>query len=367
MDKKKIAVVTTGGDCSGLNTILYRLIQGCSVRGWDVVGIHDGLDGLVSNPQHIIPLNSDNIPMYMARISGSYLQNGEYKSNAVNLKAAIQDGREVEFVKNMTKSVQNLGVDALVMIGGNGSVSMAYRHMDIYRDVQLICIPKTIDMDVPSTDLTIGFETAVSVLTQYVDDVVMSARSHHRWFIVETMGRDVGYLALNAGIACLADAIIIPEVAYSMQNLHKHLLDVQKRTGRDWGVILVAEGVESDHLGISAAERIAEYLSENGMVTRHLNPMHLQRGGDTVAGDRILASQMAATTFDAIESGQTNMVVVHRHNKCETVSIPEMFNDGTVIPDPNVPSVFVSNAYVTEDNTLLKTAMNLGIYIGEIE
>lgn len=364
---KKIGIITTGGDCSGLNTAIYRIIQACNQRGWKCFGILDGMDGLMARPQRIIPLTMKSVELFWARISGSYLQNGSYKGTALGLKDSILANKENEFIRKMTDSVKRLGFDALILIGGNGSMSLAYRHLKIYNNLQFIGIPKTIDMDVPGTDITIGFSTAVSQLTQFSDDILMSARSHHRWFIIQAMGRDVGYLPLTAGIASYADAIIIPEIAWSESGLLNHIKKIEKDTGRDWGIIMVSEGVKSKSKNKSVVESISEMLFKNKYNNRVVNPGHLQRGGDSDSDDRIVATSMAMTAIGAIEAGETNVLVVRENDEYKTISLDKMFHSGEIVADPKVPNVYASFSYVEESNPLLKVAKSLGIYLGDMK
>ena len=138
-------------------------------------------------------------------MSGSFLKNGN--ATAENFNTAARAGKLEEFQNKIKKSIEKLNLDALVLIGGNGSLSLAHNNREVYSNVQLVCIPKTIDMDIPLTDRTIGFDTAVQSLTEFCDQLMQTARSHHRWFVVQAMGRDTGHLALHAEYCnwCISD------------------------------------------------------------------------------------------------------------------------------------------------------------------
>lgn len=167
---KKIGIMTTGGDCSGLNTAIHRIMRGASRRGWRVFGILDGTDGLCITPPAAIELNEMLLPIENARLAGSFLHNG--RANALNFETAAETGRVDKFRRMLRKSLKDLALDALILIGGNGSISLAWANRDIYRDLQLICIPKTIDLDIPLTTRTIGFDSAVQQLTAFCDRIL---------------------------------------------------------------------------------------------------------------------------------------------------------------------------------------------------
>ena len=358
---KKIGIMTTGGDCSGLNTAIQRIMRGAHLRGWRVFGILDGTDGLCTTPPSVIELNDDNMPIENARLSGSFLHNGH--AGAENFATSATRGTVKAFNKKLERALHELKLDAVIVIGGNGSISLAWAHRDIYRDVQLVCIPKTIDMDIPLTDHTIGFNTAVEQLTRFCDQLMLTARSHHRWFVVQTMGRDCGALALNAGVAVGASAILIPEIKFNVDNLVKHI----KKSPTDYGIIMVAEGITLRGHSGRPADMISRKLTAAGIENRPAFPEHTQRAGDTTASDRILATTMADTALNAIENNETYVMVVEQRGRCKTVGLSDFVAAGEMVADPHIPDMKTSNAYVDLDDPLLDTAFDMGIYIGEIK
>ena len=359
MAVKRIGIMTTGGDCSGLNTVIQRVADGCVRRKWSVIGITDGTDGLYANPPKTINL-TDNVSQFaVSHLSGSVLGNGN--ANVMNFESAAKNGKLSNFNKRLQKSLCDLDLDALVLIGGNGSLSLAHLYREIYKDLQLVCIPKTIDMDVPLTDKTIGFDTAVQQLTSYCDQLLLTARSHHRWFVVQTMGRDCGQLALNAGVAINADAILIPEIKFDVDNLVKHI----KQSKRDYGIIMVSEGISIRGHSGKPADMISRALDKANIPNRTAFPEHIQRAGDTVATDRILASAFTETALNAIESGETYVMTVVQNSEYKTVSLDDFFDSGKQQNDPKIDGAITSNAYVEPDNILLHIATDSGIYIGE--
>jgi len=356
---KKIAIMTTGGDCSGLNTAINRIIKGCEHRGWDLVGILDGTDGLYS--LKTISLDQNILPIELARLSGSFLSNGHSESALFQKSASKGDLKN--FNSKLQKSLQALKLDALILIGGNGSLSLAHTYNEIYKDLSLICIPKTIDMDVPLTDKTIGFDTAVQQLTSFCDQLLLTARSHHRWFVVQTMGRKCGKLALDAGIAVGAEAILIPEIQFDIKELTQHI----KKSKKDYGLIIVSEGISMRGHSGEPADIISRQLIAANIPNKPVFPEYLQRSGDTLASDRILATSFANTALDAIENKETNVVVVQNNNEIKTISLDTFYKAGKQEKDPKIKTIMTSNAYVHPTDLNLTNAINMGIYIGKIK
>ena len=358
---KKIGIMTTGGDCSGLNTAIQRIMHGASLRGWDVYGILDGTDGLCTNPPAVVKLSDMMLPIENARLAGSFLHNGH--SNALNFETAAETGHLDTFNKKLRKSLKTLDLDALILIGGNGSLSLAWANRSIYRDLQLVCIPKTIDLDIPLTERTIGFDTAVQQLTSFCDQLMMTARSHHRWFVVQAMGRDCGQLALHAGIAVGATAILIPEIKFDVNNLIKQI----KQSPVDYGVIIVSEGISLRGHSGRPSDMISRKLTSAGIPNRTAFPEHTQRAGDTTATDRILATRFADCALTAIENGETYVMTVLENDLVHTVALSDVIENGESVADPKIPELFTSNAYVNSDSPLLALAYDMGIYIGELK
>lgn len=359
MANKKIGIMTTGGDCSGLNTAIQRLVEGCVRRKWSVIGIKDGTDGLYENPPMTVDLSRETFQFASSHLAGSILSNGNAAST--NFVKSAAAGKMGAFNKRLQKGIKDLNLDAMVIIGGNGSLSLSHLYREIYSGLQLVCIPKTIDMDVPLTDKTIGFDTAVQQLVSYCDQLLLTARSHHRWFVVQTMGRECGQLALHSGVAVAADAILIPEIKFDTDSLVKHI----KQSKRDYGIIMVSEGISIRGHSGKPADMVSRKLTAAGIANRTAFPEHIQRAGDTVASDRILASAFADTALKAIESGETNVMTVVQNGEYKTISLDEFFKSGKQEKDPHIIGAMTSNAYVEPDNILLQIATDMGIYIGE--
>lgn len=357
---KKIGIMTTGGDCSGLNSAIYGIIRGARKRGWQAYGIIDGTDGLVSTTPRIIELDTDTMPAERAYTAGSFLRNGNVSQNN-NFERAVQTNRVAQFNRQLKKALKQTKLDALIIIGGNGSISLAWANRDIYSDLQLICIPKTIDMDIPLTDRTIGFDTAVSQLTHFCDDLMLTARSHHRWFVVQSMGRKCGMLALTAGITGGAAAILIPEIKFDVDKLIKHI----KNADTDYGIIMVSEGVSLRGHSGEPATMISRKLTAAGISNRTAFPEHIQRAGDTTPNDRLLAFEMANAALDAIANNETFVMTALQNGEITTVGMDAVVKAGRPSRDPNITGLMISDAMVDDDNPLLVAADDMGIYIGE--
>ncbi len=359
MAVKKIGIMTTGGDCSGLNAAIANIVRGAATRGWRVVGIMDGTDGLTTAVPNVVELNSCDMPTDMYRIAGSILGNG--RAGVMNFEHAAATNKLKQFNEKLRDSIKKLKLDALILVGGNGSLSLAWSNRWIYSDVQLVCIPKTIDMDIPCTERTIGFDTAVQQIVSYCDQLMLTARSHHRWFIVQTMGRACGQLALHSGVAVGARAILIPEIKFDINSLISHITSAS----HDYGIIMVAEGVRVRGHSGAPAEIISRKLSAAGIVNRTAFPGHIQRAGDTTINDRILSAQMAECAIDAIENNETYVMTGYKNGCCQTIGLADFYAAGRVVDDPNITGMKTSNAYVAPDNPLLEIANGMGIYIGE--
>ncbi len=357
---KKIGIMTTGGDCSGLNSVIYNIMRGAKKRGWAVYGILDGTDGLIPEKPNIIRLDQDVLPQEYSFIAGSFLRNGNNSQNN-NFEKAVQTNKVAQFTKQLKKSLAKINLDALILIGGNGSLSLAWQNRDMYSDMQLVCIPKTIDMDIPLTDITIGFDTAVSQLTRFCDDLLLTARSHHRWFVVQSMGRKCGMLALTAGVASGASAILIPEIKFDVDKLVKHI----QSSDSDYGIIMVSEGISLRGHSGEPATMISRKLTAAGIANRTAFPEHIQRAGNTTPNDRILASQMAIAALDAIANNETYVMTALQNGEITTVGLDAVVNAGKPSRDPNISGLIISDAIVDDDNPLLIAADEMGIYIGE--
>ena len=252
-------------------------------------------------------------------------------------------------------------LDALVVIGGDGSMPII-ANLCKHAKIAMIGIPKTIDNDAPGTDLAIGFSTAREVVTDAMDKLDTTAASHHRVMLVEVMGRTAGHLALQSAITGFADAVLIPEIPYSYNNLVKHLRTTQKK-GRGHALVVIAEGIKrpdgeysmvNNGLNFNGVSQFFEQkLKADGFEVRANILGHIQRSGSPVAADRLLASAFGVHAIGLLAKGKTNRVVVHRAGSVTDISLRESIKLGTTGVNPK--------------GEIVRTARALGIYVGEIK
>ncbi|MFC1512600.1 6-phosphofructokinase [bacterium] len=359
---KKIGVLTGGGDCPGLNTVLRAVIKSAS-KGHNIsaVGFLDGYDGLVRNKYRT--LNYDDV-------SGILTQGGTIlgTSNIANpYRFFVKRGKKFilqDRSKDAIRVYKNLKLDALVCIGGDGTLSIAYK---LAKDgLNIVGVPKTIDNDLIGTDKTFGVDTAVSVATEAIDRLHSTAQSHHRVMIVELMGRYAGWISLYSGIAGGGDVILIPEIPYNMDSILK-VLKQREKTGRRFTIIVAAEGakqkggkmfvkkmVESSTdpvrlggIGMNLAEVIEQ---KSGQECRVVVLGHLQRGGSPIPSDRILASQYGYEALNMVVNKEFGNMVGLKNGRM--VKIPLQKVAGKI-------------KTVTKNHRLINMAKSIGVSFGD--
>lgn len=322
---RTIGVLTGGGDCPGLNAAIRAVVLAGIHEGYTVTGIRNGWQGLIEND--MLPLSADTV-------SGIISEGGTVLGTS-----RINPLGEPENLQKIRRTMSDAGMDALIVIGGNGTLSAASELFD--RDIPLVGIPKTIDNDVAGTDRSFGFDTAVSIVTDAIDRLRTTAESHHRIMVVETMGRDAGWIALVAGIAGGADGILIPELRFSMDRVCTALLKRYK-AGRRSSVIVIAEGVhhadicdeavpacDRDECGhekfVGAGNRLGRELEKRlGIETRVTVLGYTQRGGSPTAYDRVLATRFGAAAVEQIQKGHFGCMVALRGSAVGTVPLGEV-------------------------------------------
>lgn len=287
---RKIAVLTSGGDAPGLNAAIRAVVRTAIYNQVEVTGVQRGYDGLVEG---------DFYPLDAASVKGIIHRGGTILRSSRSQAFKTREGRKKAF-EQLTRD----GIDALIIIGGDGSFSGA-REFVSEHPVPCLGIPKTIDNDLFGTDQTIGFDSAVNTAMHAIDNIRDTAESHNRLFLVEVMGRDSGFIALTTGIATGAEAILVPETRVDIQ----HLMEVlEKGWTREKSsmIIVVAEGEEPNGAyGISA--RIKEQFPAYDVKVCVLG--HLQRGGSPSCADRVLASKLGSAAVEALLSGKSNVMV----------------------------------------------------------
>jgi ATP-dependent phosphofructokinase / diphosphate-dependent phosphofructokinase len=355
---KKIGILTSGGDCGGLNAAIRSIFfRAKNKYGMTVFGIKNGTTGLVQRPLDFIELNQKTFSGYLLKQGGTFL--GTTNKGSLKAKDKIVDQEKL-----LIDGYHQLGLDGLIIIGGDGSMNILQK-IAKKGNLKIVAIPKTIDNDVGATDLSIGFDTAVNVATQALDNLHSTAVSHSRSMILEVMGRDAGHIALSSGIAGGADVILIPEIKYSIKGIINKLNEMKKRDVKH-SLIVVAEAVKMENgkkvihefkdgqkrLG-GIGEYIAnEIMSKTDIECRVTALGHVQRGAPPTANDRILASAFGVYAVDLIEKGKFDKMVAYKNRKIIDVTINEAIK---------------TYKNVERNDPLVETALSLGIYIGDIK
>jgi len=355
----RIGVLTSGGDCAGLNAVI-RAVTARAVNhyGLQVYGILDGTLGLMERPLRYVELTPSTFDGRIFREGGTVLGT---TNKGDPFRFPMADGSVRDRSQDFGDGVRELELDALVVIGGDGSMSIVSRLCHAV-GVGMVGVPKTIDNDVHGTDFSIGHATAVGVVTDAMDRLQPTAASHHRVMIVEVMGRDAGYIAMQGGIAGGADVVLVPEIPYSMDGVATAIRKVLDR-GRTHALVVVAEGVKRDDgsavhsPGSTRYGGIGHWLGERIAETTHTETRvtilgHVQRGGSPSPQDRLLASAFGVHAVDLVMRGQLDRMVAWRNLSVVDVPLSEV-TIGARPLDPN--------------GTLATTAHGLGIYIGDTE
>lgn len=300
---QRIAVMTSGGDAPGMNAAIRAVVRKAIYHGIEVIGINRGYNGFIEG---------DMWPMNLGSVADIIHRGGTKLHTARSEEFKTPEGRAKAYA-----NVKRFGVEGLVVIGGDGSFKGA-QLFHAEHNLPIVCVPGTIDNDIPGTDYTIGFDTCVNNVVDAINKIRDTATSHERTFIVEVMGRNSGFIALNAGLAGGAESIIVPEVPYDINEICKKLMRGVKR-GKLHSIILVAEGAAS---GLEIGRQIKEITGHDTRVTIL---GHLQRGGIPTAFDRLLASRMGAKAVDVLRSGGTDKVIGVRAGEIVEYDLNDVF------------------------------------------
>jgi 6-phosphofructokinase 1 len=362
---KRIAINTGGGDAPGLNGVIRAATLGAINRGWEVIGIREGYAGLLDTSGHgLIPLDRDAV-RGIAHIGGTILGTTN-RGDPFNYPVE-DNGTWVpkDVSEQVVRRFRELGCDALIALGGDGSMSLATRLMA--RGLpRVIGVPKTIDNDLLGTDVTFGFETAVGTATDALDKLHTTAQSHRRVMVVEVMGRYAGWIALHAGIAGGGDVILIPEIPYRLEPIVEKLVSRYEH-GRQFALVVVAEGAVAaggemvfrgeksafkEHAVLGGiAERVAQQVTlATGYESRSLVLGHLQRGGSPCTFDRVLAQRLGSAAARYLEETTESGLVAMVNGSTRLVPFEQVMG-GTRRVDPG--------------DELVLTARSLGIAFGD--
>src|SRR5687768_2662223 len=317
----RIAISTGGGDALGLNAVIRAAVLSAIDRGWDVLGIKRGFAGLLGEDE-IIPLTRESV-RGIAHMGGTILRTTN-RGNPFEFPVQQSDGSYamVDRSNEVLDNARGLGIDALISIGGDGSLTIAQKFFE--RGMHIVGVPKTIDNDVAGTITTFGFDTAVNTALEAIDKLHTTAESHDRVIVLEVMGRHAGFIALHSGLAGTADVILIPEIPYDIEKVCEKIR-ARDRAGRHFSIVVVAEGAYPKGEGPAIrgpsrpgqavrvggmAERVMDEIEENTKKEcRSLVLGHLQRGGQPTSYDRLLAVRFGGAAVRAVAEGKWNHMI----------------------------------------------------------
>ena len=357
----RIAISTGGGDAPGLNAVIRAAVMSAIDRGWHVLGIKRGYMGLLGEDE-VIPLTAESV-RGIAHLGGTILRTTN-RGNPFHYPVRQPDGSYIEVDRSdeLIDNARNLGIEAFITIGGDGSLAIAQQLYE--KGVRIVGVPKTIDNDVSGTITTFGFDTAVTTAMEAIDKLHTTASSHDRVLVLEVMGRDCGFIALHSGVSGLAHAILIPEIAWDIENVCAHIMK-RDAEGKKFAIVVVAEGVkfegEQRVIGESmpgqavrvggVAERIAKAIQARiGKECRSLVLGHLQRGGMPTGYDRLLATRFGGAATEAVANGKWGHMIA--------LQTPH------IVPIP-ITDAIKTLKRVDPTHDLVRTARRIGISFGD--
>jgi ATP-dependent phosphofructokinase / diphosphate-dependent phosphofructokinase len=359
---RRIAINTGGGDAPGLNAVIRAATLAALANGWEVFGIRRGYMGLlqdeVDGEPGMLPL-TDRTVSGITHLGGTLLGTTS-RGNLFGLEVRESDGTwgQKDPSHEIMSRFEALGIDALIAIGGDGSLKIAHRLF--LKGLRVVGVPKTIDNDLGATDMTFGFQTAVDVATDAIGRLHSTAEAHQRVMVVQVMGRHTGWIALESGLAGGADVILIPEIPYSVDRILEKVAE-RERTRRRFSIIVVAEGAlpaggapsyldASGRYGGIANQLAEEIERRSGKETRTLTLGHIQRGGSPVPFDRNLALRFGAAAVQAVERGNFGCMVALQGKSVRSVALGDAVT--------HIKRVAV-------DGEMVSTAKRLGVSFGD--
>ncbi len=351
----RIAISTGGGDAPGLNAVIRAAALSALNRGWEVIGIKRGFAGLLGDDE-VIPLTKESV-RGIAHLGGTILRTTN-RGNPFHYPVLNADGTytEIDRSNELMQSAKDWGVDAVITIGGDGSLEIAQRLCE--KGMKIVGVPKTIDNDVSGTITTFGFDTAVNTAIEAIDKLHTTAESHDRVMVLEVMGRDAGFIALHSGLAATADVILIPEIPYDIEKVCEKIA-ARDKAGRHFSIVVVAEGAfprggdvsilgdslpgQAKRVGGIAEPLAREIHKRTGKESRSLVLGHLQRGGMPTGYDRLLASRFGGAAVRAIADEKWGHMVALQSPHIVTIPIKEVLAE-TKRVDPSHDTVMTARA-----------------------
>src|SRR5688572_485892 len=351
----RIGLLTGGGDAPGLNAVIRAAVLAATDRGWDVLGIKHGFNGLLEDGE-IEPLTRESV-RGIGHMGGTILRTTN-RGNPFHLRVRAPDGSysEVDRSDDVIENARKHGIDALIAIGGDGTLTIAQELVD--KGMKIVAVPKTIDNDVCCTITTFGFDTAVNTAIEAIDKLHTTAESHDRVMVLEVMGREAGFIALHSGLAATADVILIPEIPYEIEKVCEKIA-ARDKAGRHFSIVVVAEGAfprggdvsilgdslpgQAKRVGGIAEPLAREIQKRTGKESRSLVLGHLQRGGMPTGYDRLLASRFGGAAVRAIAEEKWGHMVALQSPHIVTIPITEVLAE-TKRVDPTHDTVMTARA-----------------------
>ena len=356
---KRIGILTGGGDCPGLNAVIRAVVRASARLNWEVVGVRRGFEGLLP-PGDLMPLTLESTRGILTW-GGTIL--GTTNKGSFTAKTGHGEAGRIppEIIARAQESMKTLGISALIVAGGDGSLSIAQQFFEA--GTTIVGVPKTIDNDLQATVTTFGFDSAVACATDALDRLQTTAESHDRVMVLEVMGRYAGWIAMHTGLSGGAHVILIPEIPFRYDAIARKI-EEREKAGRRYALVVVAEGAREEggeyavkgmekgkeaQLGGMGEQVAAEIRKRTGKDTRSMVLGHLQRGGGPTTFDRLLATRYGVAAVQMIEAGQSGMMAALKPPDIVAVPITEAIGKiRTVPPDGNV----------------VRTARALGISMG---
>lgn len=376
---KKVAILANGGDVSGFNAVIRAIVKTAEQNNIECYGFIEGYKGLLEN--NYVRLDTFNTASGILHKGGSIIGSST-NSNVFNYK--VEENGQVVYKDLSDQCVQNVkedGFDCVFTLGGDGTQKSA-RDLSL-KGINVIGVPKTIDNDVACTDITFGYNTAVSVAAEAIDRLHTTGETHHRIMVLEVMGRYAGWIALESAIAGGADVALIPEIPYDINNAVEKILN-RANKGKRFSVVVVAEGaapkggditvegtrnngegVDNTKLG-GIGPRIAKQLEElTGLEARNTTLGYMQRGGTPTAFDRVLSTKYGAKAMELAMEGKFGTLAVIKDGKLDAVSLEDVVGENKVVGAVSGNTKESNIRKVTMDHDLVKTARNIGICLGD--
>lgn len=358
--KRTIGIINSGGDCAGINTVIAAVVTAGTQLGYQFYGFELGWEGLLDRKYRVLTLED---AAAIAHLGGTILHTTNRGRFAAKRGMGETVGIDPEVLAECKESMEELGVEGLIVIGGDGTLSGALQLGQT--GVNIVGIPKSIDNDLSATDRTFGFSTAVQVAVDAVDKIKTTAFSHNRIFFIESMGRNAGWLALYTGVASAADAILLPEFPAKPESIVDFLRD-RRDHHRQSTILVVSESFQIDGEVVTRGNeytnevifagvtdkliRRIETLAPNEFEMRNVVLGHTQRGGSPIADDRILSTRFGTRAIEAYDQGMFGHMVSLQDDQIVTVDLEDAVNQLKL---------------VTKDDKIYQAAVQMGIFFGE--